>query len=264
VLRENRGELEAAATGALPALVERSDLLGLVHVHTTWSDGRASVADTAAAALERGFEYLVVCDHSRSTSIAGGLTIEDLRRQIVEIRRVDATTAGIEVLAGSEVDILVDGSLDYPDDVLSELDCVVASVHAHFRLSRADQTARLVRALSNPWLDILGHPTGRILLSRDAIDVDLEAVLDAAAEHGAALEVNGDPHRLDLDWRWHRAAILRGIRLSIDPDAHGPRTIEPLLATGIEAARKGWVTAGDVLNARPVAEFRAALRRHRG
>jgi DNA polymerase (family 10) len=264
VLREDRGELEAAATGALPTLVERSDLLGLVHVHTTWSDGRASVADTAAAALERGFEYLVVCDHSRSTSIAGGLTIEDLRRQIDEIRRVDATSAGIEVLAGSEVDILVDGSLDYPDDVLSELDCVVASVHAHFRLSRADQTARLVRALSNPWLDILGHPTGRILLSRDAIDVDLEGVLDAAAEHGAALEVNGDPHRLDLDWRWHRAATERGIRLSIDPDAHGPRTIEPLLATGIEAARKGWVTAGDVLNARPAAEFRAALRRNRG
>jgi DNA polymerase (family 10) len=244
-------------------LLERSDLRGLVHVHTTWSDGRASVADTATAARERGFEYLVVCDHSRSTSIAGGLTIDDLRRQIDEIRQVDAEIEGIEVLAGSEVDILPDGSLDYPDDVLAELDCVVASVHGQFRLSRAEQTARLLRALANPWLDILGHPTGRILLSRDGIDVDLEAVLDAAAEHGAALEVNGDPHRLDLDWRWHQAATARGIRLSIDPDAHGPRTIEPLLATAIEAARKGWVTAAQALNALPAAEFRAALRRNR-
>jgi DNA polymerase (family 10) len=167
------------------------------------------------------------------------------------------------VLAGSEVDILVDGSLDYPDDVLSELDCVVASVHAHFRLSRADQTARLVRALSNPWLDILGHPTGRILLSRDAIDVDLEAVLDTAAEHGAALEVNGDPHRLDLDWRWHREATARGILLSIDPDAHRVAEIEPLLASGIEFAWKGWVTPDQTLNALPAAKFRAALRRNR-
>jgi DNA polymerase (family 10) len=263
-LREDRGEVEAARAGTLPVLLERSDLRGLVHVHTTWSDGRASVADTAAAARERGFEYLVVCDHSRSTSIAGGLTIEDLRRQIDEIHQVDAEIEGIEVLAGSEVDILADGSLDYPDDVLAELDCVVASVHGQFRLSRAAQTARLLRALANPWLDILGHPTGRILLSRDGIDVDLEAVLDAAAEHGAALEVNGDPHRLDLDWRWHQAATARGIRLSIDPDAHGPRTIEPLLATGIEAARKGWVTAAQALNALPAAEFRAALRRNRG
>lgn len=263
-LREDREEIEAARDGELPALVERSDLLGLVHVHTTWSDGRASVADTATAARERGFEYLVVCDHSRSTSIVGGLSIEDLRRQIDEIRRIDARIEGIEVLAGSEVDILADGSLDYPDAVLSELDCVVASVHASFRLPRAEQTARLVRALSNPWLDILGHPTGRILLSRDGIDVDLEAILDAAADHGVALEVNGDPHRLDLDWRWHRAATERGILLSIDPDAHGPEAIEPLLASGIEAARKGWVTAADALNARPVAKFRAALRRNRG
>lgn len=262
-LREDMGEVEAARRGELPVLLERGDLRGLVHVHTTWSDGRASVADTAAAARERGFEYLVVCDHSRSTSIAGGLTIEDLRRQIDEIRQVDAEIDGIEVLAGSEVDILADGSLDYPDDVLSELDCVVASVHGQFRLSRAEQTARLVRAISNPWLDILGHPTGRILLSRDGVDADLDAVLDAAAEHGAAIEVNGDPHRLDLDWRWHKAATRRGIRLSIDPDAHGPRTIEPLLATGIEAARKGWVTAAQALNALPVAKFRAALRRNR-
>jgi DNA polymerase (family 10) len=263
-LREDRGEVEAAEEGALPDLVERRDLHGLVHVHTTWSDGRASVEDTAIAARERGFEYLVVCDHSRSTSIAGGLTIEDLRRQIDEIRRVDARIEGIEVLAGSEVDILADGSLDYPDDVLAELDCVVASVHSHFRLPRAEQTARLLAALANPWLDILGHPTGRILLSREGVDVDIEAVLDAAAEQGVALEINGDPHRLDLDWRWHRAATGRGIKLSIDPDAHGPETIEPLLASGIEAARKGWVTAADVLNARSAAEFRAALRRNRG
>jgi DNA polymerase (family 10) len=262
-LREDGGEIEAAARGRLPALVERKDIRGLVHVHTTWSDGRASVTDTAIAARERGFEYLVVCDHSRSTSIAGGLTIDDLRREIDEIRQVDERTEGIEVLAGSEVDVLADGSLDYPDDVLAELDCVVASVHGQFRQSRVEATARIEAALANPWLDILGHPMGRILLARDGIDVDPEALLDAAARHGVALEVNGDPHRLDLDWRLHRAATGRGIRLSIDPDAHGPRQFEPLLATGIEIARKGWVTAADTLNALPVDGFRAGLRRNR-
>ncbi|HUF90194.1 MAG TPA: helix-hairpin-helix domain-containing protein [Gemmatimonadota bacterium] len=263
-LREDRGEVEAAEAGTLPPLVERKDLRGLLHVHTTWSDGRASVGEMARAARDREFAYLLVCDHSRSTSIAGGLTVEDLRRQIDEIRRVDAETEGIEVLAGSEVDILADGSLDFPDDVLSALDCVVASVHAHFRLPRAEQTARLVAALANPWLDILGHPTGRVLLARDGIDVDMEAVLEAAAAHGVALEVNGDPRRLDLDWRWHRAATERGIRLSIAPDAHGVETIEPLIESGVGVARKGGVTAADVLNALDTSGFRAALRRNRG
>lgn len=262
-LREGRGEVAAAQAGALPALVERGDLEGLVHVHTTWSDGRVSVEGMATAARERGFSYIVVCDHSRSTSIAGGLSIDDLRRQIDEVRRVNDAMDGIEILAGSEVDILADGSLDYPDDVLAELDCVVASVHAAFRLSRAEQTARMLRALANPWLDVVGHPTGRRLLSRDGIDVDMEAVLDAAAGHGVALEINGDPHRLDLDWRWHRAATDRGILLSIDPDAHRISEIEELLASGIEFARKGWVTAEQTLNALPLKEFRAALRRNR-
>ena len=262
-LREGSGEVEAARNGARPALVERGDLRGLVHIHTTWSDGRVSIEGMATAARERGFAYIVVCDHSRSTSIAGGLSIDDLRRQIDEIRRVNDEVDGIEILAGSEVDILTDGSLDYPDDVLAELDCVVASVHAAFRLPRAEQTARLLRALANPWLDILGHPTGRRLLSRDGIDVDMDAVLDAAAEHGVAVEINGDPHRLDLDWRWHRAATSRGILLSIDPDAHRVSEIEELLATGIEFARKGWVTAEQTLNARPLDQFSAALRRNR-
>jgi DNA polymerase (family 10) len=262
-LREGAGEVQAARDHALPRLVERADLRGLVHVHTTWSDGRVSIEGMATAARDRGFSYLVVCDHSRSTSIAGGLSIEDLRRQIDEIRRVNDATKGIEILAGSEVDILADGSLDFPDDVLAELDCVVASVHAAFRLSRAEQTRRMLRALANPWLDILGHPTGRRLLSRDGIDVDMDALLDAAAEHGVALEVNGDPHRLDLDWRWHRAATDRGILLSIDPDAHRISEIEELLASGIAFARKGWVTAEQTLNARPLKGFRAALRRNR-
>lgn len=262
-LREGGGEVEAARAGELPKLVERGDLQGLVHIHTTWSDGRVSIEGMATAARERGFSYIVVCDHSRSTSIAGGLSVDDLRRQIDEIRRVNNQIVGIEVLAGSEVDILADGSLDYPDDVLAELDCVVASVHAAFRLPRAEQTARLLRAMTNPRLDILGHPTGRKLLSRDGIEVDMDALLDAAAEHDVALEVNGDPHRLDLDWRWQRAATDRGILLSIDPDAHRISEIEELLATGIEYARKGWVTAEQTLNARPLAEFRATLRRNR-
>jgi DNA polymerase (family 10) len=262
-LREGGGEVDAARHQALPNLVERADLRGLVHIHTTWSDGRVSIEGMATAARERGFSYIVVCDHSRSTSIAGGLSVDDLRRQIDEVRRVNDAMDGIEILAGSEVDILADGALDFPDDVLAELDCVVASVHAAFRLSRAEQTARMVRALANPWLDIVGHPTGRRLLSRDGIDVDMDAVLDAAAEHGVALEVNGDPHRLDLDWRWHRPATDRGILLSIDPDAHRISEIEELLASGIEFARKGWVTAEQTLNARTLAKFRAALRRNR-
>jgi DNA polymerase (family 10) len=262
-LREDRAEIEAAEAGSLPRLVERGDLRGLLHVHTTWSDGRASVGEMARATRERGFEYLLVCDHSPSTTIAGGLTVEDLRRQIDEIRRVDGETEGIEVLAGSEVDILADGVLDFPDDVLATLDCVVASVHAQFRLPKAEQTARLLAALANPFLDILGHPTGRLLLARDGIDVDMETVLDAAARHGVALEVNGDPRRLDLDWRWHRAAVERGIRLTIAPDAHGVETIEPLLESGIAAARKGGLEAGHVLNTLPADAFRKALRRHR-
>lgn len=262
-LREDRGEVGAAASGRGFGLVERSDLRGVVHCHTEWSDGRTTVRGMAEAAREMGYEYLAVCDHSRSATIAGGLPIEDLRRQIEEIRRASDELEGFEILAGSEVDLLPDGALDYPDEVLAELDLVVASVHSAFRRSREEQTERLLRAFANPWLDVLGHPTGRRLLARDGIAVDMERVLDAAAEHGVALEINGDPRRLELDWRWVGEALDRGIDLSLDPDAHGPETIEPHHEHAVWIARKGGLAPERALNARGVDEFRASLRRSR-
>ncbi len=261
-LREDRGEVEAAAEGRLPVPLEVEDLAGAVHCHTDWSDGRASLEAMAAGAAERGFSYLVVCDHSRTAAYAGGLSVEDLARQREEIDRLNAEGGPVTILAGSEVDILPDGSLDYPDETLASLDLVVASLHSQLRLPAAEQTERVVRALANPWVDVLGHPTGRLLLSRDGAELDMERVLDAAAEHGVALEVNANPRRLDLDWRWHGAAVERGIRLSIDPDAHGPETIA-FVAEGVAIARKGWVEKEHVLNALPVEAFRAALRRSR-
>lgn len=261
-LREDRGEIEAAGADGLPRLVEPDDLRGVVHIHTDWSDGRATIATMAVAAQERGYEYLVVCDHSRSAAYAGGLDAERLLAQRDEIERVNAELEGFTVLAGCEVDILADGSLDYPDEVLARLDIVVGSVHSRLGLPRQEQTARYMRAIESPWLDILGHPTGRILNRRNGADLEIERLMDAAAEHGVALEINVDPHRLDLDWRWHRAAVERGIRFSIDPDAHGPETIG-YLDHGIGIARKGGLTKEDILNALPVEDFRAALRRNR-
>lgn len=263
-LREGRGEIEAADAGALPDLVSFEDLRGAVHCHTDWSDGRASIEAMAERAKALGFGYLVVCDHSPSAFYAGGLSVAELKRQRAAVEAAGAAIDGFEVLAGSEVDIKPDGALDLPDEALAALEVVVASVHGQMRMSRADQTARLVRAIENPWVDVLGHPTGRLLLKRAGYDVDLDAVLDAAAAHGVAVEVNGDPRRLDLDWEWHAAALERGIALALDPDAHGPETIEPLTANAVLAARKGGVTAADVLNARDADGFRAALRRNRG
>jgi len=216
----------------------------------------------AEAARVLGFEYLAVCDHSRSASYAGGLEVERLRQQREEIDRLNAALEEFVVLAASEVDILSDGRLDYPDDVLAGLDLVVGSLHSRLGLPREEQTERVLRAIENPWLDILGHPAGRVLNRREGADLDMERVLDAVAEAGVALEVNGDPHRLDLDWRWHGAAMERGIRLAIDPDAHGPETLD-YVDNGVAIARKGWVTREAVLNALPLEAFRKALRRNR-
>lgn len=261
-IREDRGEVEAARKGGLPRLVVRGDLRGVLHVHTEWSDGRATIQAMAEAARESGFEYLAVCDHSRSAAYAGGLDADRLLQQREEIERVNAGLHGFTVLAGSEVDILADGQLDYADDVLAGLDLVIGSIHSRLGLPREEQTERVLRAIENPWLDILGHPAGRVLNRREGADLDMERILDAAAAAGVALEVNGDPHRLDLDWRWHGAAMERGIRLAIDPDAHGPETLD-YVDNGIGIARKGWVTREAVLNALPLEEFRKALRRYR-
>ncbi len=262
-LREGRGEIEAAARGRLPALVERGDLRGALHVHTTWSDGRATVRAMAEKARELGFEYLAVCDHSRSAAYAGGLTLDRLALQRIEIDALNRELEGIRVLAGSEVDVRNDGELDWPDEALAGLDFVVASLHGGFSLPKKDQTRRVLKAIANPWVDVMGHPTGRILLGREGARLDMDAVLDAAATHGVALEVNGDPRRLDLDWTWHTAALERGIPLALGSDAHGPETLEPLTMNAVNAARKGGVESRHVLNARGLEEFEAALRRRR-
>ena len=261
-LREDLGEVEAAAAGALPRLVERGDLRGVLHVHSDWSDGRASIAELAAAAADSGYEWLLITDHSRSASYAGGLAPRDLARQRKEIDAVNASGEGARVLAGTEMDILGDGSLDFPDEDLAPLDCVIASVHGRMRLSKEEQTERLLRAIESPYVDILGHLTGRILLRREGYALDMERVLDAAAAHGVAIEVNCDPHRMELDWRWHRAAVARGIRLAIAPDAHGPETLA-YVDGGVDLARKGGLTAADVLNTLSADDFLAALRRNR-
>jgi DNA polymerase (family 10) len=254
-MREGRGEIDAAVTGTLPELVRLGDIKGVIHCHTTWSDGRASVDAMARAALERGYQYLVICDHGPSS---GGPDADGLIEQREEIEEVDRAVVDFNVLAGIEVDILKDGRLDLPNTALAELDCVVAAVHSHFGLPRDEQTARYCRAIANPHVDILGHPTGRQLLARSPIDIDMARVLDAVAEHEVAIEINGQPKRLDLGWRWHRPALERGIKFVIAPDAHGPETID-YLEHGIAMARKGGLTANDILNTQPVETFLQSL-----
>ncbi len=254
-LREDMGEIEAAVNRTLPVLVQESDLLGVLHVHSTWSDGQNPIRDMAEACIARGFSYLGITDHSKTAAYAGGLTEEDLRRQHKEIDRLNEEYAGrIRILKGTECDILRDGSLDYADDVLATLDFVVASIHSLFNLSEEEQTRRMLRAISNPYVDIIGHPTGRILLSREGYSLDIDAVIDAAAAHGVCIEVNASPLRLDLDWRYLHRARDKGIKIPIDPDAH---TIDGLdeMRYGIGIARKGWLRAGDVLNTKSTEEL---------
>jgi DNA polymerase (family 10) len=247
-LREGDGEIEAAARGDLPALVEQADLLGAVHAHTTDSDGTATLAEMAAAATAMGWSLLGIADHSAVAAYANGLDAERLLAQGREIAAHNARGGTPLLLRGLEADILADGTLDLPEGV--PLDFVVASVHSSFRQGAEAQTARLVRAVSRGRGTILGHPTGRLLLAREGYPADLEAVLQAAAKSGAAVEINAHPFRLDLDWRWVRRAVALGVPLSIGPDAHEPAGLADV-RWGVGIARKGWATANDVLNAKP-------------
>ena len=247
-LREGVGEVEAAAAGALPDLIGENDLLGAVHAHTTDSDGTASLDAMAAAATALGWAFLGIADHSRAAAYAHGLDADRLRRQGEAIAAHNTAGRPPLLLRGTEADVLADGRLDRPEDV--PLDFVVASVHSAFRQSIEVQTARLVRAVGHGRGTILGHPTGRLLLAREGYGVDLEAVLQAAAASGAAVEINAHPFRLDLDWRWVRRAVALGVPISIGPDAHEPAGLADV-RWGIAVARKGWATAADVLNARP-------------
>jgi DNA polymerase (family 10) len=249
-LRENQGEIEAAREGRLPALVTAADIRGDLHAHTDWSDGRHSLERLVAAAESRGYEYIIVSDHSRSLTIAGGLGVDELRAQRAAIRALQRRFR-IRILAGTECDILADGTLDFPDDVLAELDVVLGAVHSRFTQSRAEMTARLVRALGHPCMHVLAHPTGRRLGSREPYDVDLEAVLVAARDHGKAVEINASPERLDLgDVPARRAAAL-GVPVAISTDTHDLREMDNL-ALGLGVARRAWLEASQVLNARPL------------
>lgn len=254
-LREDQGEIAAARAGRLPALVTETDIRGDLHAHTDWSDGRHPIERLVEAAQARGWEYVIVSDHSQSTAIARGLDVERLRSQLARIRELQPRYR-IRILTGSECDILADGTLDFPDDVLAELDVVIAAVHARFRQSRDEMTTRIVRALANPHVKVLAHPTGRRLGSREPYDVDLDAVFAAARTHGKAVEINASPERLDLaDVHARRAAEL-GVPVAISTDTHGLAD-QANLAYGVAVARRAWIGPHQVLNARPLDELLA-------
>ncbi len=255
-LREGQGEVEAAAAGTLPVLLESADLKGFLHCHTNYSDGSNTVLEVGRACLDAGYAYVGITDHSGSAAYAGGLSSDDLRRQHDEVVAANASLSGIRILQGVEADILADGSLDYDDDTLARLDFVIGSIHSRFSMDREEMTARVLTAMDNPHLAIIGHPTGRLLLARNPYGLDIDRVFEKAAANGVAIEINADPHRLDLDWRLARQAREAGVTLSIGADAHniaGLRHVE----LGVGVARKAWLTAADVLNARPLEGFLA-------
>jgi DNA polymerase (family X) len=259
-LRENRGELEAAARGKLPDLIELGDLKGDLHCHTTASDGTASIEEMAVAARDAGYEYLAVTDHSASFGFGDDLSPERLREHVERIRATSVD--GIQLLAGSEVNILPDGSLDYDEDVLAELDWVVASVHSSFRMPGDQMTERMVRAIEHPMVDVLGHPSGRKIERRAPYEFDLEAVIDAARRSGTMLEINAAPDRRDLNEVNARAAAAAGVPIVINTDSHRVGGFE-VARYGIATARRAWLTAADVANTRPWSELAAMRSRSR-
>jgi len=261
-LREDRGEIEAARAGQLPNLVTEANIMGDLHAHTDWSDGAVSIEVMAEAARRRGYRYLVISDHSQSLGIARGLTPERLREQRAEIQRLNSRYEDFVLLHGIEVEIRGDGSLDFPDDVLAELDVVVASLHSGLRQPAEEITGRVVRAMRNPYVDIIGHPLGRILGQREESAVNVETLLQVAAETGTALEVNSIPLRLDLDDIHIRRAIGMSILLAINSDAHNPGGLDAM-TFGVATARRGWAEPKHVLNTLSAEALRAKLKRHK-
>jgi len=262
-LRESRGEVQAAATGKLPFLIEESDIQGVLHCHSQYSDGGATIAEMAEASRARGWKYLGISDHSVSAFYAGGLKPDAIRRQHDEIDALNSRTKDFVVLKGIEADILADGRVDYDEHVLDQFDYVIGSIHSRFSMSGPEMTERVLRALDDPHLTILGHPTGRLLLTREPYQLDMSAVIEKAAERDVVLELNADPHRLDLDWTYCHEAKKRGVRIEIGPDAHSTHGLDNV-ELGIAIARKGWLEKRDVLNCESAAEVVAHARRHRG
>jgi DNA polymerase (family 10) len=259
-LREDRGEIEAAGRGAIPDLITQNDIRGDLHMHSTWSDGRDSIETMVRGCVERGYEYMAITDHSPAVGVVNGLTPERLERQWREVEAVRANYPMIRIFAGMEVDILGDGSLDLPDAYLDRLDIVIASIHSGMRASKQAMTDRILRAIAHPAVDVLAHPTGRLINEREPYEVDLEAVLEAAAAHDVAVELNARPHRLDLcDVHVRRAREL-GVRIMIDTDAHAVGGLR-YMAYGVDQARRGWIERTDVLNTLHLPEFEAWLQR---
>jgi DNA polymerase (family 10) len=261
-LREGLGEIEAAEWGALPRLIAEQDIQGVFHVHSTWSDGMATIEEMARTAQGLGYRYLGLSDHSQSARYANGLDPDRVREQHRVIDRVNEVFDGLTILKGSEVDILPDGSLDYPDDLLRQMDFVVASVHSRFNMPEAEMTARIIKAMHNPYVTMIGHLTGRLLLAREGYAVDIAAIIGEAIQLGVIIELNANPHRLDLDWRHLRAAHGQGLLTSINPDAHSPEGLRDV-TYGVGIARKGGLTAEYVLNTRGLQDIRDWLAQRR-
>ena len=258
-LREDTGEIEASDKGSLPDLVSVDDVRGDLHVHTNYSDGKGTIESMAEAAIELGYEYLVFCDHSQSLRVANGLSPERLKEKLEAVRAADEKYDEIRLFCGSEVDILRDGSLDYEDDVLAELDFVVASVHTSFGVGEEAMTERIVRAINNPYVRTIGHPTGRILNRREPYEVDVSRLIREAAATNTALELNAYVDRLDLSVPYVREAVGAGVRITIDTDAHDERALS-YMKYGVSQARRAWVEKGSVINCLPLAEFEKYLK----
>ena len=261
-LREGSREVDAAHRGSIPTLVEYRDIRGVLHCHSRYSDGTASIAELAEAAMRRGWSYIGISDHSESAFYAGGLSRDAVLAQHEEIDRVNDTLDGFRVLKGIEADILPDGRIDYDESILDRFDYVIGSIHSRFSMNGAQMTERVLAALDDPHLTILGHPTGRLLLTREPYAIDLDAVIEKAGERGVAIELNADPHRLDLDWRYCPAAKRGGAMIEIGPDAHSTQSLDNVMI-GVGIARKGWLEASDVLNAGSAEDVLAHAARRR-
>ncbi|MEG6584312.1 DNA polymerase/3'-5' exonuclease PolX [Dendrosporobacter sp. 1207_IL3150] len=261
-LREGRGELERAANNLLPTLVTAADIKGGIHIHTSSSDGQATIAELAAKAQEIGWNYLGISDHSQSAHYAGGLKTQQVLEQRCEIDKLNNKNPNFRILAGIESDIRLDGSLDYSDDILSQFDFVIASVHSGFKQDEQTMTKRIIKAMSNRFVSVLGHATGRILLKRPGYKVNLPEIINAAAQTGTTIEINSNPRRLDLDWRWHSYAQQKGVLFAINPDAHAVNELSYMEA-GLAVARKGGLSSADIINTRNTKEIEIALRKKR-